>query len=122
MISLTGKRSFSLIELLVATAILSVGIVAVLQALSFLGRVAGLSFDIANAILLTENKMQEWEFKEKQGMISNEPKEGKGTVDKFDWEYILNFEPDLKLYSLNFNIGWKRAERQEKINLNTYLR
>lgn len=118
-----GKRAFSLLELLVAITILSVGIVTVLQALSVSSRVAALSFDLVNANFLAENKMQEWEFKEKRGFLSKEPPAAEDKIGKFTWQYALNnLEPDLKLYHLNFNLSWERAKRQEKINLNTYLR
>lgn len=67
-----GKKALSLIELLVAITILSVGIVTALQALSISSRVAGLSFKMTKEILLTEDKMQEEEFKEKRGPINAE--------------------------------------------------
>ena len=117
-----GKRSFSFVELLVATAILSIGMVIILQALSVTSRVAGLTFDIVNATFLGENKMQEWEFWEKRGEIDRQPEENEGTVGKFGFRYALNLNRDLQLYHLNFNITWKRANRQEETNLNTYLR
>ncbi len=117
-----GKRAFSFVELLVATAILSIGIVTILQALSFTGRVAGLTFDIVNAVFLCEDKMQEWEFIEKRGLIDKEPRGEAGTLGKFYWQYALNLNPDLNLYYLNFNVSWERAKRQERISLSTYLR
>ncbi len=123
MILVIGKKAFSLIELLVAIAILSVGIVTALQALSVSSRIAALSFDLVNANFLAENKMQEWEFKEKQGLINEELPAAEEKIGKFTCQYALNnLSPDLPLYHLNFNIIWERANRQEKISLNTYLR
>ncbi len=122
MTSVTGKRAFSFVELLIATAILSIGIVVVLQALSFTSRVAGVTYDIANASFLCESKMQEWEFIEKRGAIDKEPAEGTGSLGKFNWQYALNLNPELKLYYLSYNLTWERANRQEKISLDTYLR
>lgn len=115
------SKAFSLLELIIAVAVLSVGIVAVLEALSFTARLAGLSNDIVNAVFLTEDKMQELEFKESQRLLESEPQEAMGEKDKFKWEYMNNLDADLGLYKLDFNIKWQRRDREEKINLNTYL-
>jgi hypothetical protein len=106
----------------VAIAILSVGIILVLEALSFSARVTGLSGDIINASFLAEDKMQELDFKEKNGFISKEPELVKDKSDKFNWKYTLEFDSDLNLYKLNFDVTWTRGNRQEILNLNTYLR
>ena len=116
-----GNKAFSLLELIIAVAVLSIGIVAVLEALSFTARLAGLSSDIVNAVLFSEDKMQELEFKESQHLLESEPQEAMGEKDKFKWEYMNKLDADLGLYKLDFNINWQRRDRQEKISLNTYL-
>lgn len=116
-----GNKAFSLVELIIAVAVLSIGIVALLEALSFTARLAGLSSDIVNAVFLAEDKMQELEFKESQHLLESEPQEAMGEKDKFKWEYMNNLDADLGLYKLDFNINWQRRDRQEKISLNTYL-
>jgi len=83
---------------------------------------AGLSCDIIDAVFLAEDKMQELEFKEKQGLINKEPGEIRAKLEGFDWKYTLNLDPDLNLYKLNFDIKWLRANREESLDLNTYLR
>lgn len=115
------NKAFSLVELIIAVAVLSIGIVAVLEALSFTARLAGLSSDMVNAVLFSEDKMQELEFKESQHLLESEPQEAMGEKDKFKWEYMNNLDADLGLYKLDFNINWQRREREEKISLNTYL-
>ena len=122
MTSETGKRAFSLVELLVASAVLSIGIIVILQALSFTGRIAGLTLDLTKALFLSENKMQEWEFIERRGELDKEPPEGAGSADNFTWQYALNQNPDPGLYDLSCNVTWKRASRQENIGVDTYLR
>lgn len=115
------NKAFSLVELIIAVAVLSIGIVAVLEALSFTARLAGLSSDMVNAVLFSEDKMQELEFKESQHLLESEPQEASGEKDKFKWEYMNNLDADLGLYKLDFEINWQRREREEKISLNTYL-
>jgi len=105
-------------------AILSIGITVILQALAFSARMAGLSCDITDALFLAEDKIQELEFKAKQGLVEE------GLISdrngKFDWEYGINLDPNLdpalKLYKLNLKINWQKLGRKEELNLNTYLR
>jgi len=116
------NNAFSLLELIITVAILSIGIVVVLEAFSYSARMTGLSCDIINAVFLAEDKMQELEFKkEKQNLTSIEPAGGIEN-NKFRWSYTLNLDPDLNLSKLNFNITWARANREESLSLNTYLR
>jgi len=115
------NRSFSLLELIIGIAILSIGIITVLQALSFSLRAAGLSCDIIKAVFLARDKMQDLEFKEKQKLISKEPPQAQGEQDKFSWQYVLTPEADLTLYKLGLNITWQRPNREENLSLNTYL-
>lgn len=122
MISVTGKKSFSLVELLVAIAVLSIGIIIVLQAFSFSGRVAGISSDITDALFLAEDKLQELEFKEGRELIRHEPQETGGKKDKFNWQQRMNREPGLPLFRLNFQVSWQRRNRQEEFSVDTYLR
>ncbi len=115
-------KAFSLLELIITIAILSAGITVILQAFSFSARVTGLSNDIVKAVFLAEDKLQELDFKEKQGLIRQEPPLNSGVSDKFQWKNELSFDPDLNLYKLNFTINWQRAKENEEINAKTYLK
>lgn len=117
-----NKKAFSLLELVVAIGILSVGIVSVMQAFSFSAKAAGLSEDIVRAEFLAQDKMQEWEFKESRGWLAQEPSQAQGVSGKFQWKYNLNFDNSLQLYKLNLGIFWQRSGRKEEISLDTYLR
>lgn len=114
------NKGFLLLELIIAVSILSVGIIVVLQALSNSSHTTGLSCDYINAVFLAEDKIQELELKEKQELIKEESV--KDTKDKFQWGYTINLVPELNLYKLNFEIAWQRLNRNETINVNTYLR
>lgn len=116
------NNAFSLLESIIAVAILSAGIVVILQAVAFSARLAGLSNDFVKAVFLAEDKIQELEFKEKQGFIDSEPAQAKDKKDKFEWGYSLVLDPDLNLYRLDFAVNWQRASRQEALKLTTYLR
>ena len=119
---LLQNKGFSLLELIISVGILSIGVLVVIQALSFAARATGLSRDIIEAVFLAEDKIQQLEFKEKAGLLSPEPKEDNGSKDKFQWQYNLSLEPDLNLYKLNLSVSWDCLNKQEAFVLNTYLR
>jgi hypothetical protein len=107
------------LEVVIAIAVLSIGIVFILQAFSFSARVAGLAVDIVGASFITQDKMQELEFKAKNNILAQGSKQDK--QDKFEYKYtVVDLDP-LKLYEANFDIDWHRAGRAQKISANTYL-
>lgn len=116
------NKAFSLLELVVAVAILAIGIIVILQAFSFSARSTGIAGDIVNAVFLAKDKIQELEFKEGLGYISSEPRQAKDKAGKFTLGYALGLESDSNLYKLDLDINWRRANREEGIKLNTYLR
>lgn len=115
-------KAFSLLELVLSIAILSIGITLVMQTFSYSSRMAGLSCDIISAALLAEDKIQELEFKVKQNSIDKELNTVKEKIDQFTYEYAFNLDSKLNLCDLNFEISWQRNGRAEKINLLTLLR
>jgi prepilin-type N-terminal cleavage/methylation domain-containing protein len=115
-------KAFTLLELITAVAILSVGIVVVLQAISYSVRVAGLSCDFVRAAFLAEDKLQELEYKEGERRISGEAKEAQGDEDKFAWKQAIVLDDTLNLYKLDFAVSWKSQNRQEGFKVGTYLK
>jgi hypothetical protein len=100
-------------------AILSTGIVVILQALSFSARVTGLACDVTNAIFLAEDKLQKLELKLEN--VTDVPREGV-EKNKFKWSYTLEVVPDENLLNkLDFSITWQRLKSEERIDLTTYL-
>ncbi len=117
-----SNKGLSLIELVIAVGILTAGITVVLEALSFSAGAAGISCDFVNAVLLVEDKMQELEFKEKHGLIDQEPPETENQEGKFTLKPVLNKDETLGLYKLDFDVMWQRSKRKEDLKLNTYFR
>jgi type II secretion system protein I len=120
--SITNNKAFSLLELIIAIAILSVGITAVLQAVSYSTSVAGLSCDMISAVMLAEDNLQELEYKESNKLLSGEAADGSGTLDRFNWSRTLEPEEDLDLYRLKFSVNWQKRNKQEGFTVDTYLR
>jgi prepilin-type N-terminal cleavage/methylation domain-containing protein len=117
-----NKGAFSLLELVVAIALLSISLAVIIQAFSFSAKAAGLSGDITRAALLGQDKLQEWEFKEQRGSLGQEAPEAQDASGKFQWVSRLNFNPDLEMFKLGLTISWLRAEQKEEFSLATYLR
>ena len=117
-----NNKGFSLLELIVAVAILSAGIVVVMEAIVSSTRAAGLSCDVVSAVFLAEDKLQELEYKEANSMISNEPEESEGEQGKFSWKRALNLDAESGLYALDMELKWKARSWQEKFSVQTYLR
>jgi prepilin-type N-terminal cleavage/methylation domain-containing protein len=117
-----NDRGFSLLEVIVTIAILSVGIVMVMEAIVFSTGAAALSCDVVSAVFLAEDKLQELEYKEADSLISNEPEEAQGTRDKFSWKRTLKLDPAIGLYALDMELEWKTKSRQESFGVQTYFR
>ncbi|MFH0828311.1 MAG: type II secretion system protein [Candidatus Omnitrophota bacterium] len=116
------NKAFSLIELLIATVILSMGLITIFKAFSFSAKSAGISADLTQAVFLAEDKIQELEFERKMNLTAPEQLEDSGQVEKFDWEYTASPLPDLNLYVLKFVVAWKRANEARDVRIGTYLR
>ncbi len=114
------KKGFSLLELLVAIGILSVGILVILQAVGFCSRIVSITSDTINALILAEDKLDELQYKEKTKALTQMNSSEKS--GKYLWEYALALDPDLNLYKCELNVSWNRLERNEKLVINTYLR
>lgn len=117
-----NNKSISLIELIITTAILSIGIIVILQAVSFSARMTALAADTAEALFITQDNMQEWEFKEKHQWISPELFSGSGQEGKYKWKYNIELDDENSLYRLNFMIDWQRMNRIDALKVQTYLR
>jgi hypothetical protein len=111
-----------LLELLISIAILSTGIVIILQGFTFSARAAALSSDLIQAVFLAKDKLQSLEFKENNGLTALENPDNRTTVGKFHTRFLNELNKDLSLYTFNAEISWKRSKREEKITAQTYLR
>ncbi len=115
------KRGFSLLELLVAIGILSVGIIFILQALSVCARSSGIAADTLNALILAEDKLQELQYQEKTN--PSPQMNSSGVTGKYRWDYALEISPPAnRLYKCELNILWVKALRNEKLSVSTYFK
>lgn len=116
-----NNNAFSLVELLIATAILSMGLITIFKAFSFSAKSAGISADLTKAVFLAEDKIQRLEFERKMNLTALEQLENNGKVDKFDWKYTVSPMPDLNLFVLEFEVAWKKANEGREVRIDAYL-
>jgi len=110
------------LELLISIAILSTGIVIILQGFTFSARAAALSSDMIQAVFLAKDELQALEFKENNGLTALENPDNRNTVGRFRMRFLNELNKDLNLYTLSAEISWERSKKEEKITLRSYLR
>ena len=118
----SNRNAFTLIEVVVATAILTIGVAVVARAFSQCAQAATVSSDVMRAVLLAGNRMEEWELREALGTVGAQPKQEVATVDRFGVGYSLEQDPVSSLYGLDLNVSWERLRTRRSFTLATYLR
>lgn len=118
----SNNKALSLLEVMVATAILISGVAVVAKSFSHCAHAAAICSDTLRAVLLAENKMQELELKEKAGIIAFEPKQIRDSQGKFDLECDIAGSAESKLYTLDMRLSWERLNERRSFALTTYLR
>ena len=126
MISRTGrtKRGFTLIEIMLTVAILSFGLVIILQsfatALDGLKRTRGVS--VASSLL--EEKMEELteKAKEEEGMVEG-PLSGEFDQEYkgYKWNVSVNPGADADLNELELTVSWTDGETPRSLSAVTYV-
>jgi len=118
------EQGFSLLEVIVALAIMSVGFVTVLQLFSGSIRSVGMSEEYLKGIALANHKMGELELadfvtEKFSGQFENE--------DDYSWE--LNIEPydtplnkedaNIRVFKVNLEVLWNQSGKERNVELVT---
>ncbi|MDD5505344.1 MAG: prepilin-type N-terminal cleavage/methylation domain-containing protein [Candidatus Omnitrophica bacterium] len=129
MISATGQkkksRGFTLIEIMISIAILSLGLIFVLQGLTHCLSILRISQNNLEASLLAEDKMAELEIaiKQEPDKLSKDTSgESRSGNIEFKWEIRLS--PDQEYEELNevkAAVYWREGRRTGSSVFNTYL-
>ncbi len=128
MISATGQRKnkgFTLIEIMISIAILSLGLIFVLQGLTHCLSILNISRNNLEASLLAEDKMAEAEIAVKQDADEFSKDSGgelkSGNID-FNWQ--IRFSPDQEYEDLDevlTTVHWREGRRSGSSIFSTYL-
>ena len=123
----TGKSSakgFSLLEVLVAVAILTGGILTVLGAISFSIRVGALSAARMEACLRAEDHLSEARFMESKNRLPESEDQiltdGRGA--RFSLSPLPESSGSQKLHQLTLDVYWKSSGHEERLRFTELFR
>lgn len=122
------KRGFSLLELIIAIAVLAIGLVGVLQIFPVGLRASYRSGMVTKAAFLAQNKMEEVKMAGFDAITALPPKISlAGTEGDFEWEIFID-EPDLdglesseNLKKVTVTISWVERNRTRTKDFVTYI-
>ena len=122
------NKGFTLIEVIIALAILGIGLTVIIQLFSGGLRLAKISEEYTRAMSLGRMKMEE---------ITYQPKIEEGTSegefdDTFHWQVQIkktdllpvekdsDFKPPVELFQVRVNILWKSGSKEKSATLESY--
>lgn len=118
-----SRKGFTLVEVLIAVAILATGITVVMQSLSYSARIASIATDTTRAVFLAEDQLQKIEFYENLRQLGSIPASFNDKLGKFEFKYTLTPSTALSGASvLDYNISWLSRARTDNIDIKTYIK
>ena len=117
------NNGFTLVEVLIAVAILAAGITVVMQSVSFSARTAATAMDTTRAVFLAEDTLQKIAFYEKMRHLSQLPNTFNDKIGKFSFRYTMSPSTALVGVSvLDYSIEWRTKTRLDNFEVLTYLK
>jgi prepilin-type N-terminal cleavage/methylation domain-containing protein len=122
------NRGFTLIEIVVAMAILGVGLIAIIELFSGGLRLGRASEEYTKAVGFARMKMEEFALKdhvEEGNEVGDFDKDfrwqvGVKKLDILPAEKFPEFRPPVELYQIKVNIIWKSGSRERSAGIETY--
>ncbi len=111
---ITRARGFTLIEVLAAVAILSVGAVFILEALARASQAQVLAEEHRSAYTFALSKLASLELDYEQGQLHGEHEQGRFRVgaQEFMWDLSTSAaENDPALQAVDLSVSWQRGTR-----------
>ena len=118
-----NKPGFTLIEVMVAVAILSLGTVLLFHSFFTCADASRHAFNLLNARLWIDGKIgEEKEFFLSSKVITQPQESGDFTFNSRLYVWQKSIQPiDTGLYSMTLSLSWKEAGRQRSLSSATYL-
>ena len=116
-------KGISLLELLISITIVAVGLTVILQSLSQGALVTARANSFTEAIFLSQDILQELEYKNDTGTLIT-PLTEEGTLNNnFRWKYTISDAPEGPSYKqYDYSMSWKQLKRNEEIHVVGYLK
>ena len=122
------KKGFSLLELIIAIAVLAIGLVGVLQIFPVGLRASYRSGMITKATFLAQNKIEEVKMAGFEAITELPPKMPlSGTQGDFDWEIFIDeaeldgLESNDDIRKLTVIVSWVERQRTRSKDFITYI-
>jgi prepilin-type N-terminal cleavage/methylation domain-containing protein len=118
------KKGFTLIEVLVTTAVLAFGIVSIFQALFIVMSGFGYISNYLNVVHLADEKL--WQVQDALVRMGPAvPFEPQGVFDqagkKYDWALSVKLmDPASSLYRIDLSTRWKEGRRESSLERSCY--
>ena len=119
-LSPSGTNGFTLLEVMVAVAILGVVLVSLLGLASRSEQDVMLAERITTATLLAKGKMTETLIAKSLTLTEDEGEFEEEDFKDYRWKKIISPTPIAKLMEVRVAVLWKEGERQEMVELVSY--
>lgn len=118
-----NKKGVTLIEIMVAVAILSCGLIPIFQALFVSVNAFSASTNYSNLHAWMDEKI--WDMKDEvmRGSIGTAEQGGRVTLanKEFDWSVSVNLiDADQELYRLRLLVSWKEGNKEKSLTRTAY--
>lgn len=126
MLKIGNNKAFTLVEIMVASAILALGLVLIFEA--FFSSLDAFNYylNYLNAANFAEEIIWQAQDNIKRfGSLANMENSGEidGKNEKFSWSLIsLPIDNDAKLYRINLLFSWKQGKKDQKITRHAYAK
>ncbi|MDD5195852.1 MAG: hypothetical protein PHQ96_09310 [Candidatus Omnitrophica bacterium] len=118
-----SNKSFSLLEVLIASAIITTALVFIFKAITISLTAAKFSQDITEACLLAQGRLWEIEQKYNKGLAPLADSGSDSAQDKeFNWNYRILDTGLPGLQQLRFTVSWQeKREKEYTTEFSTYI-
>ena len=116
-----GSRGFTLIEMVVATFLLFMGVAAALACISSATRSTSISSEYTTAALLAQQKISELEAQPDQIQGGEQSGEFGDEEPNYRWRQMVEPSSITSLMRVTVAIEWKSGSRQRSAEFVTYL-
>ena len=120
------SKGFTLIEIMISVAILSFGMILILQGFTHSLNILRISQNNLQATLLAEEKMAQIQIdakKSQYGFLADS--NGESKIDNIEFRWQTSITPDEEYEDLNellTTVSWKEGKREGMVPVITYLR
>ena len=117
-----GRQGFTLVEVLVATVILAIGLIGALTAFSIASRVTGVSTDDTALTFLAQEKLSEIQTLGREGLATAETRGDFAPArPEYKWELVMGKPDERNVVRVDLAIRFPEAGRTREVWFSTNI-